>query len=177
MQILDSYERFGAVTRFLHWSMAAAIVWQLASAASRFFFEDSAFEQFMWPTHKPLGFLILVFAVLRILWALLNWRNRPPRVNLAASLGHLALYGLFTGVAALGLWRQWASGRAFEVFGVTVFPGMESGKIDWILELGNNWHGELGWVLLAFIVGHILMAVWHKSVKSSLNVMPRMWRG
>jgi cytochrome b561 len=42
-----------------------------------------------------------------------------------------------------------------------------------MVELGGLLHGELGWVLLACVVGHIAMALWHRRHPTS-NVLPRM---
>ena len=46
-------------------------------------------------------------------------------------------------------------------------------KIDWMVELGGLLHGEMGWVLLACIVGHAVMAFWHRR-PGHTDVMPRM---
>ena len=43
---------------------------------------------------------------------------------------------------------------------VAIFDGMET-KVEWMSNLGNQWHGFLGWVLFALIAGHILMAFVH----------------
>ena len=42
----DTTERYGTVTRLLHWSMALLIAWQFLSAIAHYGFEDSAFEAF-----------------------------------------------------------------------------------------------------------------------------------
>jgi cytochrome b561 len=168
----DNHDRYGTVSRFLHWGMALLIVWQFLSAASHFFFEDTAIEAFFWPTHKPLGVLLLLLVILRFLWALINLKNRPPAVNALSKLGHLSIYLLLIAVPVIGLIRQYGTGRVFEPFGIPVFAGFEGDMIKWMLDLGGTWHGELGWVLLALIVGHILMALKHRN--TSNDVMPRM---
>lgn len=170
----DSSTRYGTVTRFLHWGMALLILWQFLSAAARYFFEDTAIEAFFWPTHKPLGVLLLVLMVTRLLWAVMHLKKRPPSVNLLAKLGHVLLYLMVVTVPVLALLRQYGSGRAFEVFGIPIFSGFEGEKIRWMLDLGSDWHGELGWALLALILGHILMAWRHRNTDQ--DVLPRMWK-
>ena len=91
----------------------------------------------------------------------------------AAHLGHLALYALMVAVPFIGLLRQYGSGRAFDPFGIPLMPGRPDDRIDWMVELGSLLHGELGWVLLACVVGHIAMALWHRRHPTS-NVLPRM---
>ncbi|MHC9511988.1 cytochrome b [Kangiella sp. M94] len=171
----DSREHYGKVSRILHWGMALLLLWQFLSAASHFFFDDTSIEAFFWPTHKPLGFLLFMLIIIRIVWALVNVSSRPPSINWFARLGHAALYLLVLIVPVLALLRQYGSGRSFEVFGIIIFSGFGDEKIQWTLDLGGLLHGELGWLLLALTVGHILMSSYHKKSKTTNNVMPRMW--
>ena len=174
MTIKDNNQRYGTVSRILHWGLALLITWQFLSAAARFFFEDTSIEAFFWPTHKPVGFLILVLMVLRLAWALINMKKRPASVNLLAKLGHASIYLLLLAVPTVALFRQYGSGRTFEPFGIPVFPGFEGEKIRWMIDLGSDFHSTLGWILLAFTVGHILMAVFHKKITNK-SVLSRMW--
>ena len=91
----DAPARYGSISRFLHWSMALLLAWQFLSALAHYGFEDTAFESFFWPTHKPLGLILIVLAVIRLGGAMVNLSRRPPSINLAAKLGHVGLYGLF----------------------------------------------------------------------------------
>lgn len=173
--IKDNNQRYGRVSRVLHWGMALLILWQFLSAGAHFFFDETAIEAFFWPTHKPVGFLILALVVIRILWALINLSNRPASVNLLAKLGHISLYALLLAIPTIALMRQYGSGRSFEPFGIPLFAGFESDKIQWMIDLGSNFHSTLGWILLALIVGHVVMAIWHRKSKSQEDVIPRMW--
>lgn len=173
--MFDNKEYYGKVTRLFHWGMALLILWQFLTVGARVLMEDTAVEQFMWGTHKSLGVLLLLLIAARIAWALLNLSRRPPSVNVLAGLGHIALYTLLLIVPALGLLRQYGSGRSFEPFGVPLFSGFE-GKIEFLVEPGNLLHGSLGWTLLALIIGHIAMAVWHRKRDKQNDVLPRMWR-
>lgn len=174
MHIKDNTTRYGLVSRALHWGMALLILWQFLSAASHYFFEDTAIEAFFWPSHKPLGLLLLLLMGLRLLWALAQKSQRPPSVSLWAKTGHVTLYLLLLLVPVLGLLRQYGSGRSFEPFGIPLFAGFEDDKIQWMLDAGSILHGELGWVLLLLIVGHILMALRRRN--SSGEVLSRMWK-
>ena len=175
MAIKDNKERYGKVSRTLHWAMAILILWQFMSAAARFFFDETAVEAFFWPTHKPVGFLILVLAGIRVLWALVNLASRPKSVTLLSKLGHISLYLLLLAIPTVALLRQYGSGRTFEPFGIPIFTGFEGEKIKWMTDLGSNFHSTLGWILLVLIVGHIVMAIWHRKSDNQQDIIPRMW--
>lgn len=176
MSLSDSVDRYGRISRFLHWAMAVLILWQFLSAGAHFLLEDTAIDKFLWPSHKPLGFLLFSLMILRTVWAIANLSRRPASLNMAARLGHIALYVLLFLVPALALLRQYGSGRAFEPFGIPLISGFEAEKIEWMVEPGNLLHGLLGWALLVLILGHIFMAFWHRRKGGTENVMPRMWR-
>ncbi|MGD8175827.1 cytochrome b [Marinimicrobium sp. ARAG 43.8] len=173
--IYDSKERYGVITRVFHWGMAILIFWQMLTVASRVALEDTAVEAFFWATHKPLGALLLVLIALRIVWALLNLSRRPPSVSLGARLGHIVLYALMLAIPVIGLLRQYGSGRSFEPFGIALFSGFETPQIEWMVSLGNQIHGSLGWLLFVLIAGHIIMAYWHKR-PGHVDVMRRIVR-
>ncbi|MCX7553691.1 cytochrome b/b6 domain-containing protein [Marinicella sp. S1101] len=172
----DTTAAYGTITKVLHWGMALLLLWQFLSAGARYFFEDTAIEAFFWPSHKPLGVVLLVLIVLRLVWALMNRNNRPPSVGMAAKLGHLSLYALVLLTPIVALIRQYGSGRSFEVFGIPVFSGFEGERIEWMMDLGGNFHGEMGWVLLLFVTGHIFMAYHHRKNPNKTDVLPRMWK-
>ena len=169
----DSVTRYGTVSRWFHWGMALCFVVVFAAALAHYFLPKSDIEGLLWPLHRPVGALLMLLVVLRAAWALLHSGQRPPHVSRAAHLGHLALYALMVAVPFIGLLRQYGSGRAFAPFGLPLIGARADDKIDWMVELGGLLHGEMGWVLLACIVGHAVMAFWHRR-PGHTDVMPRM---
>ena len=176
MALKDSTERYGVVSQVLHWGMALLILWQFLSASSRYFFEDTAIEAFFWPTHKTLGVILLVLILLRLVWALVNRSNRPSSVSFLSKLGHMTMYLLVITIPILALIRQYGSGRTFEVLGVPIFSGFEGEKIQWMLDLGSDFHGELGWILLLLITGHLIMTYVLQKATPKKDVFSRMWK-
>lgn len=174
MTMKDDNARYGLVTRVLHWAMALLLLWQFLSAGAHLLLEDTAVEKFLWATHKPLGALLFLLAIIRGLWGLGNLSRRPASISVPARLGHLALYAFMIVVPGLALLRQYGSGRAFEAFGIPVFSGFEGERISWMINAGNLLHSSLGWVLLVMMAGHIFMVFWHRRTGS--DVLPRMWR-
>lgn len=173
MQLQDSKERYGTISRFLHWSMALAMAWQFATAAARALLEDTAIERFLWGTHKTVGLLLIVLVLVRAAWSLYNRGHQPPSLNVMAQLGHLALYALMVFVPLLALLRQYGSGRSFEPLGLPLMPGTGQ-KIEWMMAPANLLHGWLGWLLLALILGHIAMVFVHRRRPQDEDVLARM---
>jgi len=169
----DSQTRYGSVTRLLHWLMALVLACQFTSVGAHALAKDSAFDKFAWALHKPMGTLLMLLIVIRVLWALMNTGRRPPPVSLLARAGHAALYVLMFAIPLIALIRQYGSGRAFSPFGVPLMSGFEGDKIEWMTELGSNFHSELGWVLLVLALGHIAAAFWHYAAGDK-NVMFRI---
>lgn len=178
--ILDSRAGYGTVTRALHWGMAALFAWQFASVLLRVFAEDTRIEGFFWSTHYSVGFTLWILVFVRGVWGLANLRRRPrhdgsPALATAARVGHLALYGLMIAVPTLAILRAVGGTRGFSVYGIQIVaPGGEANAA--LTAPGNALHGLLGWTLLALIVGHVAMALWHGHVRRD-QTLARMTRG
>ncbi|HEY1026566.1 MAG TPA: cytochrome b [Pseudomonas sp.] len=169
----DSTQRYGTVTRWLHWGMAVLLGWQFVTVLASAFLEDSALDKFAWGTHKATGLLLMVLVVIRLLWALYNRGRRPASVSALARYGHLALYGLLFVIPFIALLRQYGSGREFVAFGMTIMPGFSDGKIEWMIAPASLLHGNLGWLLLFMVIGHALMAFVHRR-QGGEDVLARM---
>ncbi|UOO81879.1 cytochrome b/b6 domain-containing protein [Uruburuella testudinis] len=168
----DNAQSYGSISRFFHWLMAAGFAFMLFTALSWLLADDAEWTKGLMYYHKSVGFLLAVLVVLRLLWALANLKRRPPADSMAALFGHIALYVLMVAVPFIGLIRQYGGARgALEVFGATVMQGSPE-KIDWMVQLGGNWHSTLAWVLFALAAGHIAMVAVHR-LKGE-DVLPRM---
>lgn len=174
MQLRDSVDRYGTISRALHWGMALLIAWQFATAGARVLFADSPLDTFLWATHKPLGFLLLVLVAVRAAWSLSNAGHRPTSLSLIAKLGHLAMYALIIVIPVLALLRQYGSGREFSPFGLPLIPGFDEAAIEWLEAPANLFHGWLGWLLLVLILGHIVMTIAHRRRPRDEDVLRRM---
>lgn len=173
-QLDDSAQHYGLLSRLLHWSMALLFGWQFFTCVVHLLLEKSSLDAFAWATHKPVGVLLLALLLMRLLWALYNRGRRPAALNAMARLGHLALYALMLLIPLLALLRQYGSGRAFNAFGITLMPGFDGPKLDWLMAPANLLHGNLGWLLLALSVGHVAMAFVHRRQAGDVDVLARM---
>jgi cytochrome b561 len=68
----DNPQRYGLVSRTLHWAMALLLGWQFLTALVRVLMEESALDEFMWGTHKAVGVVLMSLLVLIIGWELYN---------------------------------------------------------------------------------------------------------
>lgn len=124
MQLANTDTRYGALPQALHWATVICVVagWLLGQFIDDFpkgIARDSAFA-----THVALGELVLALLAARLVWRLFN---RPPALlptrfgragEIAATLGHYALYALLLAVPLVGIVAQFRRGNALPIFGI-----------------------------------------------------------
>ena len=166
----DNQDRYGAVTRTLHWGIAALMAWQFGGMLSESLLGDEAsLAVALTANHTQVGTILFVLIVLRVVWAALNRDRRPPRraglLGHAARLGHVALYALMLAVPSAALLRAWGGERGFAPFGFQIFaPRAPDQVVKTATDIGSNFHGELAWVMGVLILSHIAMALFHQVV-------------
>lgn len=169
VQWRDSEQRYGVISRALHWGMATLILWQFIGMGLRLMLGRTPLVSFFVGSHSLVGTTLWLLILTRIIWALVNRARRPGHgaglMALAAKAGHGALYGLMLAVPSAALIRAWGSERAFTPWGISVFPARDQ-EIAWAVNLGDLLHGELAWLMAVMILGHIAMVALHE----------RLWR-
>jgi cytochrome b561 len=96
-RVQDQPDRYGAVTRVLHWGMAILFAAQFLSAAAHWALpRENAIREALWGYHVTLGITLFLLVLLRGVWGLINLRRRPSHgddlLGRAAAAGHAALY-------------------------------------------------------------------------------------
>lgn len=163
MTWLDSDNRYGLVSRAIHWLMAALLIFMLLSEVWMEAFEEIGGGSGM-PLHQGIGLALGALLVLRLFWRLVNWGQiRPPeRWRMAAKLGHIALYGLMLALPLTGLFSTLGSGHGLHPFGLTL---IERGpEIEWMEEIGEDAHEVMANLLWFVLAGHVLAALLHHHV-------------
>ncbi|HFC0450913.1 TPA: cytochrome b [Neisseria gonorrhoeae] len=154
---------YDPLTRALHWLTVAGFIGILTTIVLWTIYEEAEWAGSLFGLHKSFGFLMLTVIALRIVWAVANRAKRPQSDSKAAAAGHGILYLLMLAVPVIGMIRQYGGGGRgpLKVFGVEVMQGSPE-KIEWMANLGNTFHGNLGWLLFAAVVGHVAMVVVHR---------------
>ena len=174
MAIKSTPSRYGSVAITLHWLTALAIL-GLFITGQMLETTDQAAKIATLQWHAPLGLLVLVLTLARILWWSFADRRPAPLGNgvqlLAAKLGHLGFYVLMLTMALSGIAMMVLSGA-----GEIVFNGANLPLPDFHDYLPRIPHGIGSKLLLALVVVHVLAALWHQFVQKD-GTLARMKPG
>lgn len=162
---LDSPDRYGRISRWLHWGMALLFAWQFIGMGLRLALGRTPVVSFFVGSHSSVGLLLLILVLLRGAWGLSNASRRPSHgagwLGRAAAAGHGALYLLMVVVPLLAIVRAYGSGRAFIWF--NTLPLWSAGpKNEALIAPAEAAHGVLAWTLLALVGGHVAMVALHR---------------
>jgi len=167
----QSYDRTLIV---LHWTMALLIIGLYALGLSIDLFTARPFAVNL---HAAIGVLALVLLVARIGWRLTHPKppypvGMRPHFAAAAAVGHGLAYLLMAMVPIVGLSAFFLRGRALD-FGVFQIPTPFVADRDLAHETADI-HSYLAHALIALVVGHILVTLYHQFIRRD-NLLARMW--
>lgn len=179
-QFRNTADNWGAVTRALHWLIAALILVQfvIGSIAEDMKLTPTKLDLFVW--HKSIGVTVLVLAVLRLAWRLGNAPPAPPAgtprwEHVLASLGHWALYALIFIVPLSGWLISDASRVPFKAFFLVPMPDFIATDRT-LQEAAEDAHETLVMTLLVVVILHIGAALRHHFLLRN-DVLRRMLTG
>jgi cytochrome b561 len=177
--IRNTQASWGAAARFFHWAGAALILYLLIHG---FWMTSFAAREALvghYATHAAVGYLLLAFMLLRLLW---RWLNEVPALaadaprweRIAAHAGHWGLYLLTLAASVSG----WALAGTFSrpldsVFGIFSVQAIVANRT--LHRTLEETHEVLAWTLALLVVVHIASAIWHWGWKKD-DVMQRMLR-
>ena len=160
--------RFNPLQRTLHWVMAACILTMLFIGVGM---ASTVAPEYLTLVniHKPLGILILILALIRLVVRLRYGApplplDLPEPMKLAAYLSHYALYALMIAMPLIG----WAMLSAAQ-YPVVIWPGI---WLPPILPLDPslhtllwNAHFYLAFLFFALILLHVAAALFHALIR------------
>jgi cytochrome b561 len=135
MRLRNGPDRFGAVSRALHWLMAAGVLAMLGLGTALTRMEVSLSNLWLYGLHKSLGLVLLALLLVRLGWHAASppppplasgaaWKNRLAR------LAHRAFYGLLLAVPLTGWVGSAATGIDVQLFGLTL-PRIAPVSVPW----------------------------------------------
>lgn len=164
VMISDSKERYGSISRTLHWLVALLVFWQLLKFIDRIAKGEHWIGETLVPWHISIGSLLLLLAVFRILWAISQRNHRPgpaPSEAVLTKAGHGLLYAGLLLMPITGIMVMLGGGYGVSAFGIEIFAKGRNA-------LGKNFgelHSPLAWILTVLIIGHIGIALIHHFVR------------
>lgn len=165
MQWRNTSSTYGAVAKFMHWSIVILIIAQYVIAEAAEELPDGLDKFAMVTRHKSLGMLLLALALVRIGWKLAN-RGLPQPVpmarpqRIAAAAGHGLLYVLLLAQPITGWMMSSAANYPVTFFGWFQFPALVGANHD-LHEALEEVHEALFGALVTVAVLHALAAVYH----------------
>jgi cytochrome b561 len=129
MPLLNTSSAYGAVARFLHWTIVLLIIAQFIIADSADELPDGVEKLSRLSLHKSVGMTVFLLALLRIGWRLVNRGNPAPvpmpnAQRIAAAVGHGLLYLLVLAQPLTGWAMSSAANYPVTLFGWFQFPAL-----------------------------------------------------
>lgn len=166
MPFRNTAEAYGSFARFLHWSIVLLILPQyfLMEGAEELP-EGSAQAAQLMDLHKSLGLLVLILAVVRIAWKIINRPHPGPIGEIAwqrkaAAAGHGLLYLLILLQPLTGWIMVSAADSSVSLFGWLTLPTLVGPNHD-LHEAMQEVHEILFWLTVVVAVVHIAAALFH----------------
>ena len=167
MPLRNTAETYGSLSRFLHWAIVLLILPQyfLVEAAEELPNGLEKLQLMTW--HKSLGMLVLLLALVRIAWKVMN-KGLPGPIGAAwqrkaAAAGHGLLYLLILAQPLTGWIISSSANYPVTLFNWFQFPAIVGENHD-LHELMEEVHEVLFFTLLAVAAVHVAAALYHHFV-------------
>lgn len=183
--MFNTVTRYGALARFFHWSIAVLILIDLALGLigenTPRNAETAGMLQTLYSVHKTIGISVLMLAVLRVLWAIVQPKPVPVHPErkgetLLAETMHWALYGAIFVMPLSG----WVMHSAETGFAPILWPFGQNlpfvPKSEDIAHLAGAVHGLSAWIVYITVGLHVLGALKHALIDRD-GVLARMTKG
>lgn len=177
MQIKNTKESYGLVSKIFHWPMAFIILGLILVGLYMGGLPNSPYKFEIYALHKSFGLLVLWLVGLRILWRLFN---KQPEANashkswerLLAKLAHFLLYIAMIGMPLSGWLMSSAGEYPVPFFGLQM-PDLV-GKNPDLGAFMHEVHEVLGSVLIGTIFLHALGALKHHFIDKDSTLVLMM---
>ena len=179
MPLKDTTAGYGAITRWLHWLMALAMValFALGLWMVELTYYDPWYNRAP-DLHKSIGMVFFAALLARVMWRAINQKPEPESHSAferrTATLVRWSLYALLFGLCITGYLIATAKGQPIVVFSGLEVPAVW--KQDGLETPAGVVHDWLAWITIALASLHAGAAFKHHFWDRSRTLV-RMWRG
>jgi cytochrome b561 len=168
MKTFNRPVRYGAVAQSFHWlTVILVAAAYLTSAGGNETQVYSAANDAIRQTHETIGFGVMVIALLRLMWRLVDrapdFPAASPWMRFSARVVQIGLYGLLVALPVSGIVGAWLEGHPLTLYGFgNVGPALPP-----VHDLGlmiSNLHTVLGNMILWLAGVHAAAALFHHFV-------------
>lgn len=177
MHLQNTAERFGSLTKFLHWSITGLFCIQFFLVYRREYFPKDAPEKLQYILlHKSFGVCVFILAVLMILARQMGTRPIMPlsmsRLEIfAARSVHFLLYLSMLGMPITGFLMSSYAGYGVSLFGYPLPNPVEKNPI--LSDVFSKIHQIASFVIIGLVFAHTIAALFHHFVRKD-NILKRM---
>lgn len=179
VQLRDTADGYGAVTRLAHWLMAAVIVflfvlgyWMVGLDYYSPYYTSAP------DLHRSLGILFGLGLVARLIWVMLNAKPHNPELSRAeritAGIVQWSFYPLLFAIVVSGYLIATTDGRPINVFGIFSLPSVVTDR--GITDTAGFLHRWIAYATMVLAGIHTTAALKHHFWDRN-SVLKRMVRG
>lgn len=183
MSLKNTIDRWGGVSKTLHWLIAILILALGIVGLTMGEFPKTPKYFWIYTAHKSIGITVLVLVALRLLWRLYagapeavpgtpSWQER------IASATHWLLYVLMFAIPLSGWLYDSASGlRPFNLFGLLPMPKLVAPS-EQASQVSHAIHEYGFWVLILLVLAHAGAALYHHVFQRDATLarmLPQGW--
>lgn len=180
MPLRNTNERFGLVTKALHWLIAFLIlglIWLGWYMVDLSYFDRWYNESLAW--HKSLGMTVLGLALFKIGWQVYTPPPRnagviKPWERVSATAMHYVLFAVMVLLPVTGYLVSTSAGQGIAVFGLFDVPALV-GKNDALRDLAIKIHFYLAYGTAVLLIGHVGAALKHQFVDKDRTLTRILW--
>lgn len=178
--MFEQNHKYPKIMRFFHHFVGLLIIVLLAVGLYMADLpKEDPNKMLLYTMHKTIGWLTLLLVLARVVSKILYqpvFKRMSPVWSLAATLGHFALYVCMLVMPISGWLMSSAAGYPVVLFGIKALtiPNLID-KNDGLKDLFKEIHEITAWFLIAFIVVHLVAAIYHRVIRND-DVWRRMWK-
>ncbi|KOR32549.1 hypothetical protein TI05_06615 [Achromatium sp. WMS3] len=177
----NSHERYGIVSKVLHWAMALMILSMIGLGVYMTGLELGDSSRFqLYSFHKSIGVTILILAIIRFFWIHISPPPKLPRALIrieavVAKIVQALLYVLMIATPLVGYLMSNSAGYGVNYFGMVQLPRLLGKNHAWH-EIFAEAHAILAFAFLFLVALHVAGALKHRFLDKNVDadVLKRM---